>query len=327
MENFVPIKYHQLRDFSEKINVTFLFIKQNFKSLAKALIYIAGPPALMVSLVLGNFIGDFLGMMQNIGNADASANYFLSVNFWLQILLIFLFGILAYVFTLSVIYNYVVLYEEKQSNQIDVSVVWDRVRSNFWMFFGTIFFFGLLLMLAYVVLILPIILLAAISPFLIFFGFMALIVGVVYVVISAVPTFIIRVYEKKSFFSAISRSFYLVRGKWWSTFGLLIILSLIGGVVSYIFLIPYYIFIFTTAMHQTSVETFAAPSDTLLLIVKIFFGLYYLAQIFITTLPHIGVSFQYFNLVEMKEARGLMSDIEKFGQTPDAPDNRPEEQY
>lgn len=51
MENFVPIKYHQLRDFSEKINVTFLFIKQNFKSLAKALIYIAGPPALMVSLV------------------------------------------------------------------------------------------------------------------------------------------------------------------------------------------------------------------------------------------------------------------------------------
>jgi hypothetical protein len=29
----------------------------------------------------------------------------------------------------------------------------------------------------------------------------------------------------------------------------------------------------------------------------------------------------------MKEARGLMSDIEKFGQTPDAPANRPEEQY
>ncbi|MFM5945733.1 MAG: hypothetical protein ACKO9G_20620, partial [Dolichospermum sp.] len=64
--------------------------------MAKALIYIAGPPALMVSLVFVNLIGDFLGMMQNIGTADASACYFLSVNFWLQILLMFLFGIPAY---------------------------------------------------------------------------------------------------------------------------------------------------------------------------------------------------------------------------------------
>ena len=327
MENFVPIKYHQLRDFSEKINVTFLFIKQNFKSLGKALVYIAGPPALMVSLVLGNFIGDFLGMMQNVGNADASASYFLSVNFWLQILLMFVFGIIAYVFTLSVIYNYVLLYEEKQSNQIEVSVVWDRVRSNFWMFFGTILLFGILLIVAYVIMILPIVLLAAISPFLIFFGIIALLVVMVYLFISAIPTFIIRAYEKKDIFSAIGRSFYLVRGKWWSTFGLFAILSLIGGVVSYVFLIPYYIVIFTSTMHQVSHEAYTGPSDTMLLVTKIFFGLYYLAQILITTLPHIGVSFQYFNLVEMKEARGLMSDIEKFGQPPDAPDNRPEEQY
>jgi len=44
------------------------------------------------------------------------------------------------------------------------------------------------------------------------------------------------------------------------------------------------------------------------------------------SLPNVGIAFQYFNLVELKEARGLMSEIETLGeQTPEA--NRPEESY
>ncbi|MCE2956652.1 MAG: hypothetical protein ACK5UP_14830 [Bacteroidota bacterium] len=327
METFVAIKYQQLRDFSEKINVTFYFIRQNFKSLGKALVFIAGPPALMVSLVLGNFIGEFLQTMQaGVSGTDASS-YFLSVGFWMQILLMLFFGVLAYVFTLAVIYNYVLLYEERQSNQIEVSLIWDRVRATFWMYLGTTLFFAVMLMVAYLFLILPVVLLAAISPILIFFGIMGAIVAIIYLVVAIVPTFIVRAYEKRGIFSAISRAFFLIKGKWWSTAGLVFVLSMIAGVISYIFLIPYYIVIFTSALHQAQGDTFSGPTETMLLVTKIFFGIYYLAQILLSTLTHVGISFQYFNLVEIKEARGLMSDIEKFGQAPEASTSQREEQY
>ncbi|MFM8738710.1 MAG: hypothetical protein ACKOC0_00740, partial [Cytophagales bacterium] len=82
-----------------------------------------------------------------------------------------------------------------------------------------------------------------------------------------------------------------------------------------------------SALHQAQGDTFSGPTETMLLVTKIFFGIYYLAQILLSTLTHVGISFQYFNLVEIKEARGLMSDIEKFGQSPDNSANQREEQY
>jgi hypothetical protein len=38
----------------------------------------------------------------------------------------------------------------------------------------------------------------------------------------------------------------------------------------------------------------------------VLFTLYYLAQMVLGALPNIGIAFQYFNLVEMKEAKGLL---------------------
>jgi hypothetical protein len=43
-------------------------------------------------------------------------------------------------------------------------------------------------------------------------------------------------------------------------------------------------------------------------------------------LPNIGIAFQYFNLVELKEARGLMNQIENLGQAP-TDTHRPEEHF
>lgn len=56
------------------------------------------------------------------------------------------------------------------------------------------------------------------------------------------------------------------------------------------------------------------------------FTLYYLAQLLLYALPHVGIAFQYFNLVELKEAKGLMGEINTFGQA--KPDEaRPQEQF
>ncbi|HYF66492.1 MAG TPA: hypothetical protein VD884_00080 [Ohtaekwangia sp.] len=316
MENFKAIDFPQSRDFSRKMNATFEFIRQNFKPLCKSILFIAGPPVLIASLLLGTFMDDFMGLTRaGAANPDAAANYFLSVSFWLQMIMMFVFLLVSSVMTLATINSYIILYIEKQSNQIEVNDVWDRVRSSFWMYLGTCFMFVVLVVAGYIVLIIPFALLAAVTPVLVVFGGIAFGCAMFYLFFSASLTFFIRSYEKKGFFEAISRSYKLIRGKWWSTFGLLMILYFIMATISYIFMIPYYVITVVGTLHTIETGAFQEPSSNVQLIMIISFTLYYMAQMLLNTLPNVGIAFQYFNLVELKEARGLISQIDTVGET------------
>lgn len=320
MEKFNFIEYHHTRDFSRKINATFEFMRQNIKSLSKSILIIAGPPVLAASLLVGSFFNDIMMLSQAAGGeSEAMAGYVTSVSFWLQLVLMFVMLVISGVMTIAAINNYILLYEEKQSNQIEVQDVWTRVRQTFWMYFGTLFLFGLLTTIVYVVLMIPVALLGAISPFLVFIGVLFFVGAVFYLLFSVSLTFFIRAYERIGFFEAIGRSYRLVQGKWWSTFGLLMVLYMIVTTVSYIFLIPWYVVFFVNMMHSVETATPFEMSTTMGVISLVLFTLYYLAQMILYALPNIGVAFQYFNLVEMKESKGLMKSIETIGQ--EAPAN------
>ncbi|MBN8577023.1 MAG: hypothetical protein J0L66_08755 [Cytophagales bacterium] len=329
MEDFRPIELQQARDFSRKLNATFEFIRQNFKSLGKAILYIAGPSVLVGSLLIGSFMGEFLGMAQRIqssGSPEDMANYFLSVSFWLQLILMFVFLFISYVITIATINSYVILYDEKKTNKIEVAEVWNRVRLAFWTYLGTTILFFIALVVVYIILLIPVFILASISPFLVFFGIIIVLGGLFFLVISSALTYFVQLYEKKNFFDAIIRSFKLVNnGKWWSTFGLLFILQLIVGISSYIFLIPYYVIIITSSLHSVQSASPMEFSDTLQIVAVVCFTLYYMAQLLLYSLPNVGIAFQYFNLVELKEARGLMSQINTLGQADTG--TRPEEHF
>ncbi len=331
MEEFKVIEFQQTRDFSRKLNTTFEFIRQNFKSLGKSILYISGPSVLVASLLIGSFMGEFLTLTQSLqsqaSDAEALGSYFLTVSFWAQILAMFIFFFISFVVTIATINCYINLYVEKRTNKIEVQEVWDRVRITFWQYAGTTILFFLSYIVVVVLLVIPMVVLGAISPFLIFFGAIFLFVGIFYLAISVSLTFFIQTHEKKSFMAAMVRSYRLVNnGKWWSTFGLLFILQMITGISSYIFLMPYYMIIITSSLHTVSTGNPFEMSTTMVTISVICFTLYYMAQMLLYSLPHVGIAFQYFNLVELKEARGLMSQIETIGQ-PSADPNRPEETF
>jgi hypothetical protein len=244
MENFNAIEYHHTRDFSRKMNATFEFIRQNFKSLGKSILVIAGPPVLVASLIIATFIDEFFGLARsaaaNAADPEMLETYFMSVTFWLQLVLMVLLFMLSSIMSIATINNYIILYEEKQSSSIDVSEVWKRVRETFWMYFGTTLIFILLAPPVFVVLALPIGLLEGISPGLIFLGVMAMFCAAVYLMISVSLTYIVRAYEKRGFFGALGRSFKLVRDKWWSTFGIIVVLYIVMILISYIFWILHF---------------------------------------------------------------------------------------
>lgn len=326
MENFQVIELQRQRDFSRKVNATFEFIKQNFKSLFKSILFIAGPPVLIGSLLVGSFIGQLFGVSQMAGiDPEGFQNTFSSQGFWLKLLMMFVFILISGVVTIATINNYILIYAEKRTNKIEVSEVWERVRDTFWMYLGSMVLFALLAVAAYVILLIPMFVLGAISPFLIFFGIIIMFCGILYLLVSVSLLFIVRAYEKTSFFEAMARSFKLVQNKWWSTFGIILILYLIMGVISYIPLIPFYVMLIASSLHNVSSNSFESPSTSMELWTTLFFAFYYLLQMLLNTLPNIGIAFQYFNLVELKEAKGLMNEIESFGKPQDT--NRPEETF
>jgi hypothetical protein len=56
----------------------------------------------------------------------------------------FLLFLLSSIMSIATINNYIILYEEKGTNKIEVTEVWIRVRETFWMYFGTTLVFFVL---------------------------------------------------------------------------------------------------------------------------------------------------------------------------------------
>lgn len=328
MEEFRAIEFQRTRDFSKKLNATFEFIRQNFKPLGKSILFIAGPPVLVGSVIAGSFMGEFMNLgFTAQSNPEAFSSYFLTVSFWVQMLLIFVFLTVSFVVAIATINCYLILYDQKKSNQIEVNEVWDKVRNAFWSYLGSSILFFILFIIAYLILLIPIFILANISGVLVFFGVIFVIGGIIFLIFSSSLAFFIQLYESKNFLDAIVRSFKLVNnGKWWSTFGLIMVLYLIMMTVSYIFIIPYYAVLFTNTLHSVSTGTVVEPSSSWKIWTIVFFTLYYMAQMIMYALPNVGIAFQYFNLVELKEAKGLMNQIENLGQS-STTENRPEEHY
>jgi hypothetical protein len=140
MKTFNVIEFHRTRDFSRKLNATFEFVKQNFKPLSKSILLIAGPSVLIAGVLMGSLMSEFnvFSTLGRAGQAEDLELRFSSISFWLEIVLMMIFYTLAAVMNVATVYNYMVLYDEKKSNVIQVSEVWARVRATFWMYFRSI---------------------------------------------------------------------------------------------------------------------------------------------------------------------------------------------
>jgi hypothetical protein len=320
MENTEIITLQRTRDFSRKMNATFEFIKQNFVPLGKSLLTISGPAVLLTALLMGSLMDAFFSMISGAtANPEVFQQYVLSVSFWLQVILMFLLLFIVTTVTISTINNYIVLYDEKKTSRIDVNEVWSRVKGSFWMYIGTVLGFWLVMIGLYLAAILVAFFLQLISPFLVFFGILGLYVGVIYFLIASSMTFFIRSYEKKGFFAALARSVKLIQGNFWATFGFAFVIYFIMSSIAGLAFLPGYIIMIVQILHNA--ENMAAaggfPAGVQWTVI-IFFTLYYVVTILLYVLPNVAIAFQYFNLVEEKESRGLISQIEDIGKAPDS---------
>ena len=273
--NQIKIELKKVRDFGGILGVTFEYIKQNFKVLFKANLFIGAPFILLAGVFLGIYQSSILNFQVNQDFAQLGIPFLLSM----------LFTMLSYLIITTVTYSHLMLYNNSELESFDIEQIWQKVKSIFWM----ILFTGL----GYV--------------FIVGFGFILLIIPGIYLSIALSLIFIVRLEEEISFFDAVSRSIKIISGNWWFTFGLILVVGIIQGFLSFILYVPNYIvMIFMTfaGIDSTTGET----GRILFILSSIVASLGVLTY----SISTIAIAFQYYNLVERKEAPGLIQQIENI---------------
>lgn len=288
------IPLYQQRDFGEKINATFTYAGQQFRSLGIALLYISGPVALLAGITGGIYQSNLLKVVRvNPDNPFAAFENIFSPTY----LLMSVFAVLSRVLVSLTVYAHLKVYSRNQGGPVPIGEVWQEVQAALWQSLGFSLISGLLIVV----------------------GFLFLIVPGVYISVPLSLGLAVIAFEGVGLMEAISRCFTLIQNKWWSTLGLIFVMILIVAITGLAFSLPAGVLTILKTMRVApelpefvpiAAQTIAMVGGTLL-----------------SALVALAVGFQYFNLVERQEGTGLLSAIDQIGTPPPIPRAQDEGDY
>ncbi|GAB3818021.1 hypothetical protein [Pontibacter rugosus] len=276
------INLREERDFGEKLNATFRFIRLNFKSLFKSLLLYAVPVALLSGIFSGLHQARLFRNLSGDNGYDSFGDYTIgqqitSVNYLVSAFLSVVSVLIVYL----VVYAYMVAYQDEEG-EVQPSAVWDHLKNNLLKVIYSGFALGIVTFLSF---------------FLLGFG----------IYLGVVLSFFIMVMvrEELSMIDTIERCFYLIKRNWWATFGLLIIVGFIQGVISWISALPWGLVMIlnaTQVLNQGNSFMMIISSTLATLVINLSY-----------TISAVALGFQYYNLVEQKDGIGLMEQADLIG--------------
>ncbi|MBO6794272.1 MAG: glycerophosphoryl diester phosphodiesterase membrane domain-containing protein [Balneolaceae bacterium] len=273
MQSFI---HHKVRDIGDIITDSFLYIREHYQSLGKALLFFVLPLYIIQFFLLKGYTDQLLGNIQ-ANNFDAIGSIFNGR---------YLLGIVVSVIassTLTVVtLKHLQLTEhgyDATPEQILVDIV-----PNVLKYIGLYFLLSFMLGISIFFFVIP------------FFYF-----GVKFCL-----SFSALILEDETVTGSMRRSWELTANHWWSTFGVVLVMYFLMMLVSYAILLPISILSFLV------IETGAATTGSSLLgnIFLVINGIFTAVASLLSTIIFIGIALQYYNLVERKEGGSLRSKIE-----------------
>ena len=318
------INFKKERSFSEKLNATFAFLSQNIKPIGTSLLYVAGPFALLAGLFYGIY-QSFTGLsgqnpFENAGNLPLLVTGLAGF---------IVFGFIAGTLVIALVFRHIRCYVEEGHSNLNIGFLWKTIWKDFFSLVGTSLFIMLAFFVCIFLIAIPMGILIPVVGSPVVGGILA--VFLMFALMVAMAGFFllypIRSMERKGVFAATSRLFRIISGKWLSTIGLVIVTSLIQMVISLVFAIPAYIIMFLQYFHDGEFNLEAESSSPLYnILLAVFSGLSMVGSFSLYSILFVAITFQYFNLVERKDASGLLERMERFGQAQPVTEDH-EEQY
>ena len=330
--------FRRERDFGAKVSATFDFITSQFKPFLKCLAYFTLPGALLMGIGLALFMGKavsfyaamFSAARTGGANAMAGVDPLAMYRGWsgVGLGLTALGSIVTLVLLSATVYSYLrVRLHLPAAETVQPRQVWGWLRPRLGrMLLACLLLLGLWLG-AMVVLSVVMGGIVAVAGA----GWMFLFIIVLYAAIFWLAGclalyFPVMWLEDLGPMQALRRSFYLIKGKWWSTFGLVMVMFIIQSTMSYLFAIPMYGLLMMDVLQLSKTGT--GPDSSLLMQAATL--LYAGSAVLLLALPLLAMGFQYFNLAERRDSIGARQQLALLGQTatPEAANNsyRPDEE-
>lgn len=301
------IALYKVRNFSEKFDDTFAFVRENWKVLFKYLTYLILPVCLLQAIALNGYMDTAFNMSSvSSGKASDMTSVLQSLG-WSYGGLI-LASMVGGILLVSVVYGLMSIYDSREERLVGLTgsdfkpvLLKNLKRSGL----AVLLFLGIMI----VVILLAAMLMVVLSPLFV------LPVVLVLMVIGIPMMLFMPVYlmEDISFMPALQKALRLGFATWWGTFALLLVLGFIASFIQGLFAIPYYIMIVVKTilgMQGTGTEFFDSAGYSF--ITYLFGVLQAYATYLLSSLMAVGLALQYGHASEKKDHVTMEDNINRF---------------
>lgn len=289
METINFIEFKKERDLGGIITDTFKFIRENWKEYFLTVLKIVGP-VLLLALAILVF---YMFAMSDLFTGDNLSNNpfdFIGTMFSWIFGLIFVYILLYTLLSMAALF-FIKSYIEN-NGKADFNEVKINVLKNIWNFIGLGFLITIVTIVGMVFCYLP---------------------GVYLGTVLSLATSIM-VFEGKGIGETFSHAFVIIKGQWWNTFGVLIVVWLLMLILGQAFSIPAFIYqmisMGTMAQSEDPLTVFSIFKDPIYLVLNI---LSYVFQFILYSIPLISTVFVYYDLNEQKNQTGAFERIDSIG--------------
>lgn len=300
------IRYYRVRTFSEKLNITFDYLRENWRVILRFSLYLLLPLCIFQAFALNSYVSTYMELMKDPDDAKD-----IVIRFALQGGTYALFSMIGNMILSSFIYGLMYVYNHRTERLTGLTFA--EFKGTFLRFLGKCFRLALFYS-AIMILVGGLIGgLAAWSLWTLVVTLLLFAVGIL-IVISPIMLFTpMYLFEDRPFFETLQRAFRYGMSFWFEIFGILFIFGLIGGIISTLTNLPWYmVFVVSQLFTLTSPESGIDQSLGYQLLIYVLgiiqsYG-YYIAQI----VGVVGLAFEYFHIREKREGVTVETDISNF---------------
>ena len=292
MEN--RFNFYKDRSFGDHIKDTLVFLQKNLKELLLPLIAIGVPFLLLGGIAYFYIYGPPMEELLDERTIQRVVRSPKRMNEWmLSLYTVFIMQALFYVIgdflIMAVTFQFIKLKSANMGAPVSMKDITSGLKRNFGVILGTSFLNSILVSIGFAFCFIPGL-------------YLAYMLGI---------TLIMRLEENIGYSEALKRSWKLMNrnGNWWFTFGFMIVLSIIIGVVSYVFSFP--VGLMKQAGGWITEGSFTSSSAFYLYVVLN--TAIYIAVHLLNVVRHTGFSIRYYSIVEKEEGVGAARNLEQLG--------------
>ena len=303
------IEFYRQRSFSEKLNVIFEFIRENWQPLLKYSFYVIMPVCLIQTLAMNSIFSFYLNIIKDFqGNSvfgDSLSGFFVNFGVWMFCTLIGSAIMSGLVYAMMQTYAV----RDDRLHGVIINDFKDLLVKNAWKYIRLLF----MIIIVYVILVMIMSFLAAISVWSLVITIPMLLISIICLLplMLVVPVYIFE--RDITFWDAFRKSLKLGFATLGGMLGLMIVLYIISSVIETVTMLPAYVVFLVGMILSLSSESTISQSAIYKFILYIL-GLIqsygaYIANIIVI----IGLAFQYFHAREKVEGVTIESNISNFG--------------